>query len=205
MAKVFKKGLTIGLGLIFFLAVYPLKLAKYSYERLFLGSSETTVGIAYVYAETFCTVDEALKTLLPAAQDIREEIKVLSEEEKKIIQNKAGVELNPEFDKEFHFFVSSQGIAVLDTVKGKWGPIKFMMAFDNTGKITDLVVLELKEKRGRPVKERKFLAQYIGKSTDDPIKLKKDIKGIAGATISSRQMTDGIRKLTYIYDLFYRK
>lgn len=203
MAKVFNKGLAIGVGLIFFLALYPVRLAKYFYARLVLGASPNYSGVAKVYAETFYTVEEALKSLLPTASNIKEEVKVLTAEQKKIIQEKAKVELDPEFDKEFHFFVSSEGTAVLDTVKGKWGPIKFMMTFDNAGKIKDLAVLELKERRGRPVKERKFLEQYIGKSTTDPLKLKKDIKGIAGATISSRQMTDGIRKLVYIYDLLY--
>lgn len=204
MARVVKRSLAVGLGLVFFLMLYPLKLAKYFYERL-TQQPATCTGMAQLYAEVFCTIEEALKIFLPGAQDIKEEVKVLTAEQRKIIQQKSGVELHPEFDKEFHFYVSSGGAAVLDTVQGKWGPIKFMMAVDNTGKIKDLIVLELKEKRGRPVKERKFLEQYIGKSTTDPIKLKKDIKGIAGATISSRQMTNGIRKLVYIYEELYRK
>lgn len=205
MARVFKRGFTIGLGLVFFLALYPVKLARYFYERLFLGESLTYTAIDCVYAETFYTVEEALSVLLPGAKNVKEEVKALSAEQKKMIQEKAAVELDPEFDKEFHFYLSSEGTAVLDTVQGKWGPMTFMMAFDNSGKIKDLIVLELKERRGRPVKERKFLGQYIGKSKTDPIKLNKDIKGIAGATISSRQMTNGIRKLVYIYEELYRK
>lgn len=205
MAKIFKKGLIIGLSLVFFLAFYPVRLAQYFCDRLFAKNATSYTGFADVFAETFCSVEDALKIILPEAKDIKEEVKTLSEEQKKSIAKAAAVEFNPEFDKEFHFYISKTGAAVLDTVKGKWGPIKFMMAFDTQGNIKDLIVLELKERRGRPVKERKFLEQYIGKSILSPIKLNKDIKGIAGATISSRQMTDGIRKLVYIYEELYRK
>lgn len=181
--RVFRKTALVSLGLAAFICVFPLGL----------------------HAEVFCSKEDALKAVLPEASDFKEEIKVLTAQQKKTVQVKAGVELDPEFDKEFYFYVSSSGTAVLDTVKGKWGPIKFIMAFDTQGKIKDVVVLELTERRGRPVKDRKFLDQYIGKSAADPIKLKKDIKGIAGATISSRQMTDGIRKLVYIYEELYKK
>lgn len=205
MAKIFKKSLTVSLGLIFFLVFYPIQLARYFYEKLLARGSTTYIGFAEVFAETFCSVEDALKIILPEAKDIKEEVKTLSEEQKKSIAKAAQVEFDPEFDKEFHFYISKMGAAVLDTVKGKWGPIKFMMAFDQQGNIKDLLVLELKERRGRPVKERKFLEQYIGKTIASPIKLNKDIKGIAGATISSRQMTNGIRKLVYIYEELYRK
>ena len=97
------------------------------------------------------------------------------------------------------------GYAVEDRVKGKWGPIDYMLGFDPDGKIKDVIVMELKERRGRPVKERRFLDQFKGKSIQEPIKLNKDIKGVAGATISSRGMSNGIRKLVYIFNELYKK
>lgn len=202
--RVFRKTLVVSLSLAAFLFLLPFEFMQGMVKRVAGKNASGLKFISQVYAEVFAQVDEALKLLLPGATDIKEEVKVLTEEQKKAIAQKAGVEFDPEFDKDFHFYISSTGAVVLDTVKGKWGPIKFMMAFDTQGKIKDLIVLELTERRGRPVKERKFLEQYIGKSIADPIKLKKDIKGIAGATISSRQMTDGIRKLTYIYEHLYR-
>ena len=198
--RVFRKTVLVGFSLLAFVFMLPLEFVRAIAKNLSKGKFELKV-----YAEVFSTMDEALKTLLPGASDIKEEVKALTAEQKKIVADKAKVEFDPENDKDYHFYVSSSGTAVLNTVKGKWGPIKFMMSFNEQGKIKDLVVLELTERRGRPVKERKFLGQYIGKSALDPIKLNKDIKGIAGATISSRQMSDGIRKLVNIYELLYRK
>jgi len=80
-----------------------------------------------------------------------------------------------------------------------------MLALEPDGKVKDAVVLELKERRGRPVKERRFLDQFFGKTIQDPIKLNKDIKGVAGATISSRGMSNGIRKLVYVFNELYKK
>lgn len=200
-----RRTFVVGVSLVCFIFMLPLELIQTAVRGL-AGKHKSRVSIvSELYAEVFCGVDEALSMLLPGAADIKEEVKALAPELKSAVQKNAGVEFDPQFDKELHFYVSKEGTAVLDTVKGKWGPIKFMMAFDKEGKIKDIVVLELTERRGKPVKDRKFLDQYIGKSTADPIKLKKDIKGIAGATISSRQMTDGIRKLLYIYEELYRK
>ena len=47
------------------------------------------------------------------------------------------------------------------------------------------------------------IRQFIGKDSEDPIRLRKDIQGITGATISSRGMTDGVRKLIYVFAHFY--
>ena len=210
MAKVFKKGLTIGLGLFFFFAFYPVRIAQHFYEKVFQGASRTSVDCVEAFAETFYTIEEALKIILPEAQDVKDETMSINEEQKKTISSRANVEFNSEFDNEYHIYIGQAngqtlGYAFEDTVKGKWGPIHYMLAFDADGKIKDVIVLGLKEKRGRPIKERKFLGQYIGKSISDPIKLNKDIKGIAGATISSRQMSSGIRKLVYVFNELYKK
>lgn len=188
MEKVSKKALGI-LVIVFLLGFFALKFVK---------------------AEVFCVVSDCLKILLPEAQNVREEIKVLTQEQKSSIAKAAQIEFDPELDKEYKFYIAEKdgkvvGYAVEDRVKGKWGPIDYMLGFDPDGKIKDVIVMELKERRGRPVKERRFLDQFKGKSIQEPIKLNKDIKGVAGATISSRGMSNGIRKLVYIFNELYKK
>lgn len=209
MAKVFKRSLAVSLGLIFFLAFYPIKLAQYFYGKL-LAKNSVNSGMGEVFAEILCSVQDAVKILLPQAQDITEEIKTLSDEQKKIISKTAGVQFDPELDKEYCFSIAKTdgrivGYAVQDNVKGKWGVIKYMLALEPDGKVKDVVVLELKERRGRPVKERRFLDQFIGKTTKDQIKLNKDIRGVSGATISSSGMSNGIRKMVYVFNEVYKK
>lgn len=211
MARILKRSALIGIGLVLFISMYPIRLAQFCFGKLFKNLDKTYIGFTTeVFAEVFYTTEDALKVLLPQAQNIKEETKTLSEAQKGTISKIAALQFDPELDKEFHFYIGQTngqvtGYAVKDTVKGKWGPIHYMLALEPDGKIKDVVVLELKERRGRPVKERRFLDQFIGKTINDPIKLKKDIKGVAGATISSTGMSNGIRKLVYAFNELYKK
>ncbi len=164
--------------------------------------------IEEAYAVVLCTAEEALKSILPDAAETKEEVKTVSDQIKSDIEKEAKIKLNPEYDKDFHFFIGSTngkvvGYAVKDTVKGKWGPIYYMLALEPDGKVKDAIVLEYQEKRGKPVANRRFLDQFVGKSIADEIKLKKDIKGVSGATISSMGMTNGIKKLIFVFNKFY--
>lgn len=170
--------------------------------------ADTSIVVRGIYAKVLSNEQEALQKLLPNAQEIREEVKILTDEQKETISEKARIKLDPYLDREFHFFIGSTnaqivGYAVKDTVKGKWGLIHYMVSLGLDGKVGNVIVLEYKERRGKPVAKRRFLKQFTGKTINDRIRLKKDIDGVTGATISSRGMTDGIRKIVHIFNEFY--
>lgn len=213
MRTVIRRTTGFVVGLVCFFGVYPLRVAQNLYNVVFPPSGTGGAGcslMAEALAETLMTLDDALKTLLPGAQNIMDETKSLTEEQKKAIHEAANVAFDAEYDKEyrFHFAEGADGkpvaYAVEHTVNGKWGPIEYVMALTPDGKISDVIILALKERRGRPVKERRFLDQFKGKTTGDPILNKRDIKGVAGATISSREMSDGIRKMVYVFNALYK-
>lgn len=210
MKRKFKNGLSICLGVVLFFAFYPVKMASYIRKKIFVRNAQFSLSLDEVYADTFCNVEDALKIILPNAQNIKEETKALTPEQKKSIAEAADIDFDSDLDKEYKFYIGEAdgriiGYAVEDTVKGKWGPIHYILAMDSEAKVGDVIVLELKERRGRPVKERKFLDQFLGKTKADPIRLRKDIKGISGATISSTGMTNGIRKIVYVFNELYKK
>ncbi|MBI4682085.1 MAG: FMN-binding protein [Nitrospirae bacterium] len=212
-----KKSYWITMGLFAFLISPILQITQTLWNRIGVNVISTVSFIGEVYAATkeeykefFYTLEEALKSILPQAKETKEEIVALTEEQKKEIEKSAGIKFHKDYDKEFHWYKGILdgkvvGYACIDVVPGKWGPVKFMMGLDANGKITDIVVLSLSERRGRPVKERKFLDQYIDKTINDPLKLKKDIRGIASATITSRGVTEGIRKMVYVFKEFYQQ
>jgi Na+-translocating ferredoxin:NAD+ oxidoreductase RnfG subunit len=86
-------------------------------------------------------------------------------------------------------------------VVGKWAPIRYLVGLDLNGTVLQVIVLEYKEIRGRPVAKKRFLNQYKGKTIQDELMLRSDIDGVTGATISSRSMTDGVRKILHIFKL----
>ena len=46
--------------------------------------------------------------------------------------------------------------------------------------------------------------QFVHKSAADPLKLDQDIRNISGATLSSRHVTEGVRRLMAIHALLPR-
>lgn len=163
------------------------------------------LGNFSVFADVLVTLEEALTQVLPSAETIEQKTVVLSAEQKRLIEQNAHIEFESQFDRKFQFYIGTSegkivGYAIPDTVHGKWGPIRYLLAVNPDGVVANVVVLEYQEKRGRPTAKKRFLRQYIGKGINDPIKLKKDIDGITGATISSRGITDGIRKLLYVFE-----
>jgi len=84
---------------------------------------------------------------------------------------------------------------------GYGGYIKIKVGIDKNGKIKGIKILQHNETPGLGAKitEDKFLSQFKGKTAEE-LYLKKDksegrIDAITGATISSRAVTDGVRKL----------
>lgn len=96
------------------------------------------------------------------------------------------------------------GTAYEDTVVGKWGPIHYLVGLDPAGKVREVIVLDYYEIRGKPAAKRRFLKQYRGKGPDDPLRLRKDIDGVSGATITSRSLTDGVRKVVHAQEVLGR-
>jgi len=177
---------------------------------IFLLTASFVIGILRTTAaDVLMGKEEALRQILPQAESFEKKVIVLSQEQKTKIGQLADVVFDAQSDHEYVFHIGKLkgkivGYVAEDTVHGKWGPIHYMMAMTPNGEVSDTIVLEYKERRGRPVAKKRFLRQYIGKTVHNPIKLRKDIDGITGATISSRGMTDGVRKLLYIFEEFFK-
>lgn len=212
MRTAIRRTASIVVGLACFFGINLLRVAKNISETVFTrGSANSNWSLmAEALADTFTSLDDALKTLLPGAQTIKQETKSLTDEQKKAIQRAADVTFDAEFDKEFRSHLAEgpdgkvTGYAVEHTVNGKWGPIQYVIAFTPDGKIADVIALALTERRGRPVKERRFLNQFKGKTTADQIINNRDIKGVAGATVSAREMSNGIRKMVHVFNTLYK-
>ena len=57
-----------------------------------------------------------------------------------------------------------------------------------------------RERRGDGVKRQRFLQQFNGKSSKDPIEVNSDIVHITGSTISSWSMAAGVRKAVVLLE-----
>ncbi len=86
------------------------------------------------------------------------------------------------------------GYTVQMQVVSRSGPFTILVVVAPDLCILRAEVLEYRADRGRQVRSPKFTDQFTGKCADDPVELDKDIHAITGATISSRAMTEGVKR-----------
>ena len=90
---------------------------------------------------------------------------------------------------------------VIDEVVGKHEMITYAVAINPNGSIAGIEVLEYVESYGYEVAEAQWRRQFVGKTASDPIKLNQDIQNIGGATLSCKHLTDGVKRVTVLYEL----
>jgi hypothetical protein len=93
------------------------------------------------------------------------------------------------------------GWLVIDEVVGKHEMITYAVALSPTGTVSGVEILEYVESYGYEVAEVQWRKQFVGKTINDPIKLNQDIQNIGGATLSCKHLTDGVKRITVLYDL----
>jgi len=94
---------------------------------------------------------------------------------------------------------SGGGWFIADQVVGKHDFIPFALALSADGSVKDIEILEYREAYGGDVCNPKWLAQFKGKHNGSTLALTQDIQNISGATLSSKHITDGVRRLLATY------
>ena len=79
--------------------------------------------------------------------------------------------------------------------KGYGGTIDMVVGIDLKGRVAGIKIISMNETPGLGMKasESKFLRQFTGKTFKSPLKAKKDVDAITGATITSQAVSDGVK------------
>jgi len=88
------------------------------------------------------------------------------------------------------------GYFVTDQVIGKFEKIDYAVALAADGSVRAVRVLKYRESHGHEVAEPGWLAQFAGRTAQDPLKAGRDIDGITGATLSVVHLSEGVRRVT---------
>jgi len=158
-------------------------------------------------AEVYLKEDESLKIMFPKSEQVRKELIKLSPEKKSLIEERIGWKFPEETFEVYIGETGTQvdGYALVQNTIGKHKPMTYMVGVDNKGLVSDVELLIFREARGSEVRQKRFNAQYEGKSVLDPVRINKDIINISGATMSVRSMSAGIKRALVLVDEFYLK
>ncbi len=82
---------------------------------------------------------------------------------------------------------------------GKHEFITYAMALDASGAVKGVEILDYRESYGGQVRDAAWRSQFTGKRHGAALKLGGDVRNISGATLSSKHVTDGVRRVLATY------
>lgn len=153
-------------------------------------------------ATVYLSIPAAQQALFPGARFVEHPL-VLSDAQRKAIARAAGA---PGYDKvqrvwEVRSATGRVGWFIVDRVIGKHEFITYALALGADGAVRGLEILEYRETYGGEIRNPNWRRQFVGKRAGAQLQLDKDIKNISGATLSSRHVTDGVRRLLVTYQM----
>ena len=149
------------------------------------------------YATVYLTVAQAQAAIFPKAALTSVSI-ILTPSQHAQIEKKSGVRVRS--DQLQAWRVSDGSWFIVDEVLGKHEFITYAIGIDCTGSVVGIEILDYRETYGGEVKNEKWRAQFRGKTSTAKLKLDDDIKNISGATLSSRHITDGVKRILTTYE-----
>jgi Na+-translocating ferredoxin:NAD+ oxidoreductase RnfG subunit len=162
-----------------------------------LGLAITTAPMI-AQAKIYVSAEQVQKILLPNKTLTKSPIIITDELQEKM---RAASSIRYPFKGERIWKASDGSWLVIDEVIGKHEMITYAVALSPTGSILGIEIIEYVESYGYEVAEPDWRKQFVGKTANDPIKLNQDIQNIGGATLSCKHITDGVKRVTVLYDL----
>lgn len=157
-------------------------------------------------AAEYLTVEEAQRSAFPAASTFISTPLVLSDEQCKAIRENSGEKCAKEGPKAWKAYRDQEylGVFMVDQTVGKHLAIDFAVAISPEGEVQRVEILKYRENYGGEVRGEEWRAHFVGKILDDSLHVGEGIPHIAGATISTKNVTAGVRKLLAVYGAAFR-
>lgn len=155
-----------------------------------------------VHAVTYLTIEQAQAAIFPGRKLVSADVS-LSKEQRKAIEKASDVRVRNLDLKVWK--AEGGGWFILDEVIGKHEFITYAVGLTDDGAVKQIEVMDYRETYGGQVREEKWRAQFTGKKYGAKLKLDDDIQNISGATLSSRHIADGVRRLLATYEFALKK
>jgi hypothetical protein len=154
------------------------------------------------FAVEYLTVDQAQRVIFPSKPLTASAMK-LAPSQRKAIEQASGVRVLHDEQKVWR--VSGGGWFIVDEVVGKHEFITYAVGLNANGSVKQIEVMDYRETYGGEIRNENWRAQFVGKTSQSPLKLDRDIKNISGATLSCRHVTDGVKRLLAFYEIALKR
>jgi Na+-translocating ferredoxin:NAD+ oxidoreductase RnfG subunit len=161
------------------------------------------VAAAPAYAAEYLTVPQAQQALFPGADRFAEATVELDDAQRTAIEKLSGV--RQRWKKQAVWRVEKGGAFagwfIVDDVVGKHEFITYAAALTPDGKVLGIEILSYRETHGHQIRNADWRNKFVGKTRADPFKLDEDIPNISGATLSCRNVTNGVKRLLALHEV----
>lgn len=174
-------------------------MTRFNWASLFaipvLAASSSAVAADYL------TVAEAQHILVPQSDAFTPFPVALSPAQLAQIRQISGVPQRTAQPRVWRAAVGGRllGWVIVDEVIGKHEYITYATGISPDGHVLGVEILSYRESKGGQVRDARWRGLFRGKTVRDKFKLNQDIPNISGATLSSRNVTDGVKRLLAIH------
>jgi Na+-transporting NADH:ubiquinone oxidoreductase subunit NqrC len=155
-------------------------------------------------ATDYLTVAQAQTLIFPAAKNFEARSLKLGDAQRDRIKALSG--MRQRWDEQKVWRAERDGKLIgwflVDEVIGKHEFITYATGIAPDGSVLGVEILSYRETHGGQIRDAAWRRHFAGKTLADPFKLDEDVPNISGATLSCRNVTDGVKRLLAIHKLF---
>lgn len=170
-------------------------------QFLFIAAPLSAALVSSGFAVTYLNIEQAQQAIFPGKTFAPLPLN-LTEAQRKAIEQGSHVRLTGTPPRIWR--VSGGGWFVVDEVIGKHEFITYAVGLTSAGAVRGIEIMDYRESYGGQVRDPKWRAQFVGKTKASPLTLDRDIENISGATLSSRHLADGMRRVLALHDVALR-
>lgn len=155
------------------------------------------ITAAPAYAAEYLTVEQAQRALFREADRFVDAAVNLTREQRNEIERLSGVRQRSEHQAVWRAESGGRALGwfIVDDVVGKHEFITYAVALTLDGKVAGIDIMVYRETYGGEIRSAEWRRQFVGKSIADPLAIDRDITNLTGATLSCRNVTNGVRRL----------
>lgn len=162
-----------------------------------------------LHAKTYLTRAQAQKICFPEAGYFEWKAQRYTAAQTAAIQNASGLKV---IDPGIWYGVAYKsarnkqvlGVLVFDRARGKHEFIDYVIALTPQGTVRQIEILVYRENWGDEIRRAGWRKQFVDKHSQSKLRLHRGIHNIAGATISCRNVTDGVKRTCHAWHVVVR-
>ena len=149
------------------------------------------------HAVVYLSLEQAQQAIFPGGKAAPAPLK-LTPEQRKAIEAASGVRQRTD---EVRAWRVGGGWFFVEQVVGKHEYITIGVGLTAGGAVKGVEIMDYRETYGHEVRNPAWRAQFTGKTKAARFKLDEDIKNISGATLSSKHVMEGVKRVLALHDI----